>query len=120
MINLKENHPQNSSLSDITPEYTWLDVANQTVKLDADDSILVANWTKNKVVLRTSIKESLKNTITIMFYFSISAIIVAIFSARSRSLDNAMDMLFFPVVGYILVAYRGIREIHQSSASGDL
>ena len=43
-----------------------------------------------------------------MFYFSISAIIVAIFSARSRSLDNAMDMLFFPVVGYILVAYRGI------------
>ena len=39
----RESSPGNSSLSDITPEYTWLDVANQTVKLDADDSILVAN-----------------------------------------------------------------------------
>ncbi|MHA1718437.1 MAG: hypothetical protein ACTSWX_03290 [Promethearchaeota archaeon] len=87
---------------------SWLDSKTQTLNVDPDDEIILSHWTPLRISLKTSIGDSTKNFLMLMVYFGIYALIsFFIWDRGTGKLDYTIQALFFPIVPYVLVCYRG-------------
>jgi hypothetical protein len=85
----------------------WLNTITQTIIFDPNDQVLVPDWTPVKVRLDQTFGATVKNSLTIFFFFTIYAILAFIFlDGMQKPINNAVQAFFFPIMPYLLVCYR--------------
>ncbi len=90
---------------------SWLNPETQTLNVDPDDEIILSHWTPLRITLKTSMGDSIKNFLMLIFFFGIYAVIQYFRLDRGTgNFDATFQALFFPIVPYILVCYRGFNK----------
>ena len=97
---------------------TWLNVETQTLNVDPDDEIILSHWTPLRITMKTSIGDSIKNFLMLILYFGIYAVIQYFRLDRGTGyFDATSQALFFPIVPYVLVCYRGLDKFIKAFLS---
>lgn len=91
---------------------TWLNAETQTLNVDPDDDIILSHWTPLRISFKSSIWGSIKSFLMLIVYFGIYALITYFVSddRAHGNYDATVQALFFPIVPYVLVCYRGLNK----------